>query len=873
MSKLVQGRGDPNSRVLLLGEKPGHDELATGIVFRGRTGTELEKIAFKSGIRLSEVWLDNLLQDAPTGEDYSVTPEDLERNKAHIDDLLFNHNFKTIVTMGAVATKYLLDDGTNDVRCDIGTVHAIPHELPWAKVFPTYHPAAGLHDGDAYPFIMQDFQLLSSYLKGWPGPDRTDYHALAGSEHYTPITDSDSDLKYLEHHVVAQAVKSGLSYVFIDTEGSVTKPWCLSFSFTDGEAYVIQTKHRRAVELFSWLMSCHGFTIVMHFAPHDMPVLRVMGFNAFDYNCRLLDTMIMAYVLQTEPQGLKNLAYRNCGMVMSNYIDIVEPYSTDKRLDYLIALSEVDWGKPEPIIEEKKNEIKVTNPQGLNRRINSILKDLQNDPDKVDIYKRWNDIHASVRQPAIAQFGELPIADLDDVPFEVAWRYAARDADATGRVFTALAAKLQALNLWDTFLMDSAVLPCIEEMVTTGFKTDPAHFKNLEVSWRGKQGRIRKSIADRIGRFINPESAPQVRQLLFDEMKLPVYKETEGGFASTADKAIDWLKTSDQIPPESRAMVFDIGEHRELDKGVSSFVQPILDYAARDSSGESRLHTNLKYTRVVSGRFSAAEPNLLAIPVRSALGKEIRGGFIAGDGHLLGSWDLNQIEMRFMAHESGDRALCDTYARGGDVHRDTAAEIFGKRVEDITDEERDPAKRVAFGVITGITEEGLHGQYMLNGITKYSKEDCRQQIKAWFGVHKEVEQYLIACRQEVRRFGYAKESIGGRIRYLQSIHSTNKRIAAEAERASHSHKISSGAQAILKKSMAALWPQIEDLRRRDGCYIRWILQVHDELIFEFDEGYEDVLDYIITEALCHTVKLRVPIKAKGKFARNWGKLK
>jgi DNA polymerase-1 len=313
-----------------------------------------------------------------------------------------------------------------------------------------------------------------------------------------------------------------------------------------------------------------------------------------------------------------------------------------------------------------------------------------------------------------------------------------------------------------------------------------------------------------------------------------------------------------------------IARHRELDKGVSSFIDPTI---VAGGSGTGRIMGDLKYTRVVSGRPSMAGINLLAFPVRSQVGKDIRNGFEAAPGNLLGSWDLNQIEMRFMAHESEDPDLIAAYWAGADIHKETAVRMFGGRIEDVTDEQREVAKRISFGVITGIKGAGLKDQFYLNGITRYSEAECDEFIRVWFEARRSVKDYIDRCRSEARRYGKVRESVGARTRYLQSIQSTSSKISAEAERASHSHKISSGAQSLIKKAMAVLWPWIEELRRADGVWIRWILQVYDELIFEFPEGYEVVLDPIIKEALCETTKLRVPVVAKGKWAKTWGKLK
>lgn len=870
MAGSVKGRGSIESGVLLLGEKPGQDELRLGKVFVGRTGVELDRICWKAGVNLNEVWLDNLLEDAPTGEDWSVTDEDIERNMPHVLDIFDRGRFHTVVAMGNVANRFLLGEG---VRSDVGTVHGLTHTIDnvWCeapkqiKVFSTWHPAAGFHDGDAYPYIMYDFQLLGAFLKGWDPGDRVDE---CPNPRYSPITDSDNDVKFLRHLFKFVPVNDvvGKPIIFVDTEGNKKKPWCLSFSLKPGEAYMIQAKHQKAIDELKRQVEQWRMVFGMHHGKHDPAVLRRMGWEVIKGTDSILDTMVAAYLLQIEPQGLKNAAYRHCGMLMQDYVDLIGPYSFEKQLEWLLRISEVSWGKPEPVLVEEKMSTRLVQPQALNTRINKIIEKFEHEQ-HVDIWEWWKRLkgeYSSITTPVIEGFGDIPQATLDDVPFDQAMWYACRDADATNRLFWKYADRLKQFELWDTFLMDCAVIPHIEEMEDTGFKTDPEHFKRLNQEWREEQGRIRKKLSDMVGFNFNPESSKQAEYVIYDLWKMPVFKETKGGARGTSDKAIDWMK--DRHPG-----IGLIARSREYDKGRTSFCLPILRFGADDP--DNRLHGDLKYTRVVSGRFSMAEPNLLAMPVRSDLGKLIRDGFVARDGCLLGSWDLNQIEMRFMAHESQDADLIKAYERDKDIHKETACRMFGCREEDVDAEQREVAKRISFGVITGIQGAGLRDQFWLNGITKYDEDDCNQFIRIWFEARRGVANYLEACRSEARRNGYVRESVGGRIRYLQSIQSINKKIAAEAERASHSHKISSGAQAILKKSMAAGWDTIRWLREADGVWIKWILQVHDELILEFEEGYEEVLDAIMQDVLCNTVRLRVPIKAKGKWSKTWGKLK
>jgi len=254
------------------------------------------------------------------------------------------------------------------------------------------------------------------------------------------------------------------------------------------------------------------------------------------------------------------------------------------------------------------------------------------------------------------------------------------------------------------------------------------------------------------------------------------------------------------------------------------------------------------------------------------MGKLLRSGFVAGPGKVYGSWDLNQIEMREMAHQSGDPVLCARFVNDEDVHAATAADYLGKDIRDVTFTERYAFKRVGFGVITGITEIGLAEQMALAGAEGWDEARCRDAIAGYFGIYKRVKQFMEDCRAEARRYGYVRDR-WGRIRYLPGVHSDLKWIRAEAERQSHSFKISASAQGVLKMAMAAIWAWWENdklLGRVDP-----LLQIHDEILTENDDDkqFKGYLDEGMNYFLCNTTKLRVPIKSKGSYGRDWGSLK
>lgn len=464
-------------------------------------------------------------------------------------------------------------------------------------------------------------------------------------------------------------------------------------------------------------------------------------------------------------------------------------------------------------------------------------------------------------QEIIDTLGPMPMATLDDVPLPVAINYACRDADATLRVFPVLSARIDEMGLRGCYEMDLAVVPMVERMVRVGMLVDVRHFTDLHGHLTSLMGIEAQAVAKLAGRAINPNSPVQVADLLFGQLKLRPRKKTPTGQDSTQDKVLEAMRNEHPV-------IKHIIKYREYGTYRDDFCLKMV----RLLDADGRIHPNLQVTRVSSGRLSCKEPNLLGIPVREEMGKLLRAGFVAAKGKVYGSWDLNQIEMREMAHQSEDPVLISRFMNDEDVHAATAADYLGKDIRDVTPVERYAFKRVGFGVITGITEIGLAEQMALAGAEGWDEENCKGAIAGYFGIYKRVRQYMENCRAEARRFGYVRDR-WGRIRYLPGVHSEIRYIRQEAERQSHSFKISASAQGVLKHAQRAIWEwwqQSEILGKVDP-----LLQIHDELLCELNDNkaFIEHVDEGMNHFLCNTTKMRVPIKAKGSTGRDWGALK
>jgi DNA polymerase-1 len=424
-----------------------------------------------------------------------------------------------------------------------------------------------------------------------------------------------------------------------------------------------------------------------------------------------------------------------------------------------------------------------------------------------------------------------------------------------------------------------AMLPVAASMKMAGILGRKRSFEDLSVFLQGEMDVIRNRMSRLYfnSRPFNPASHPQTATLL-RKLGLEGEKKTSTGAISTSKKSIEHLRFTNPA-------IEDLEQWRERQKCRVPFADPVVENWPDEVDGaidQVRIHCDLKITRVTSGRFSASllddEPSapLLAIPVRSHLGKKVRDCYMAADGYILGSFDLDQAEMRMMADESGDPRMIKLFRDGKiDIHTDTASKMFGIPPEKVDKmKHRYPAKRVGFGVITGIQGRGLLDQLRLVGIMDYDEHDCNRFIHEWLKIFPEVRVYMEWCRSECRRQGGVIRDRWGMPRYLPAILDETrdgKWDRLEAERQTHSHRIQGGAQGWIQNAMGWLNHQL----RPYGDAVRWILQVHDELIVEALKGLEDEIAAIMVEGLTQHggTKMKVPMKSSGSWAESWGQLK
>ena len=393
--------------------------------------------------------------------------------------------------------------------------------------------------------------------------------------------------------------------------------------------------------------------------------------------------------------------------------------------------------------------------------------------------------------------------------------------------------------------VEMPLLSVLAGMERAGIAIDPAFFADLRARLRRDIEAVRDEIHKIAGAEVNLRSVPQMRALLFDQLQLPSLKKTKTG-PSTDESVLEQLAAMGHEVPRL------VLEHRELDKLDGTYVSVLPKLI----DAEGRIHTRFNQTVAATGRLSSSDPNLQNIPIRRALGREIRKGFVAAPGHAFVGADYSQIELRVMAHLSRDEAFVAAFRAERDIHRETAARIFGVEPEDVTPTMREQAKTINFATIYGQGPVALARQL---GI---SRTQAREFIAGYFERFAGVAAYLEEMKELARRQGYV-ETLIGRRRYIGEIGSRNPGIRGYGERTATNSPIQGSAADLMKVSMIRLQ------RRLDGTEARMLLQVHDELLVEAPEADAEEVGRIVREEMEGAVELDVPLRVDLGIGRTW----
>lgn len=400
-------------------------------------------------------------------------------------------------------------------------------------------------------------------------------------------------------------------------------------------------------------------------------------------------------------------------------------------------------------------------------------------------------------------------------------------------------------------LLETVELPLIEvltDMEWSGIRIDTVLFARLSKEMGEDLAEIESRIVAAAGGEFNLNSPRQLATLLFDQLQLPVLKKTRTGPSTDADVLDQLAAMGHEIP----ALIL---QYRELQKLRSTYVD-VLPGSINPETG--RIHTVFNQTGAATGRLSSSDPNLQNIPVRTPRGEAIRLGFIPEEEWRFVVADYSQIELRLIAHLSGDAAFIEAFRRGGDIHRQTASVIFGVEVDDVTSEMRGRAKTINFATIYG------QGPFALARQLGISQEEARAFIARYFERFSGVRSYLDRMVDQARRQGYV-ETIFGRRRYIPEIKDKNFNIRAFGERTATNSPVQGSAADLIKIAMR----RIHDGLRSGGFQGRMLLQVHDELVFEAPVSETESLSILVKDHMQHAVELDVPLVVDIGVGENW----
>ncbi|TQM05658.1 DNA polymerase I [Pseudoxanthomonas sp. 3HH-4] len=477
-----------------------------------------------------------------------------------------------------------------------------------------------------------------------------------------------------------------------------------------------------------------------------------------------------------------------------------------------------------------------------------VLNAGSNRHDMDTLAKRWLG-YDTIKYEDVAGKGAKQIL-FSQVAIDDATRYAAEDADITLRLHRALAPKLAAeAGLESVYRhIEMPLVPVLARIEANGVMIDGDELRRQSADLSKRMLAAQQKATELAGRTFNLDSPKQLQALLFDELKLPVLVKTPTGQPSTNEEALEAIADQHELP---RVIL----EYRGLAKLRSTYTDKLPEMVNPDTG---RVHTSYHQAGAATGRLSSTDPNLQNIPIRTEDGRRIRKAFVAPPGRKLVACDYSQIELRIMAHLSQDPGLVRAFESGADIHKATAAEVFGRKLEEVTGNERRAAKAINFGLMYGMSAFGLARQL---GIGRGEAQDY---IALYFSRYPGVRDYMERTRQQAREHGYV-ETVFGRRLYLEYINKGTQGQRAGAERAAINAPMQGTAADIIKRAMIGVDAWLAD--HRDQALM--ILQVHDELVFEADAGFVPTLLKEATAQMTAAAQLSVPLVVDSGVGDNW----
>jgi DNA polymerase-1 len=457
--------------------------------------------------------------------------------------------------------------------------------------------------------------------------------------------------------------------------------------------------------------------------------------------------------------------------------------------------------------------------------------------------------HRNIAYEDVAGKGAKQVS-FERVSIEAATSYAAEDADMTLQLHRRFWPELEQLErqraLYETIEMP--LVPVLSRMERTGVMVDADQLFAQSHELAERMAEIERQAFDEAGQEFNLGSPRQIQEILFDKLRLPVVRKTPKGVPSTAEDVLEQLALDYPLP---RIIL----EYRSMAKLKSTYTDKLPKQIDPDTG---RVHTSYHQAVTSTGRLSSSDPNLQNIPVRTEAGRRIRQAFVAPQGRRILAADYSQIELRIMAHLSGDEGLLKAFAAGQDIHRATAGEVFGVTPEAVTAEQRRAAKAINFGLIYGMSAFGLARQLGVE------RGVAQEYIDRYFSRYPGVREYMDATRERAREQGYV-ETVFGRRLYLPEINARNAQRRQYAERTAINAPMQGTAADIIKRAMIA----VDGWIQQEHPPVTMIMQVHDELVFEVDEDAVDTARERIVALMQDAAELRVPLEVDTGEGKNW----
>ena len=463
-----------------------------------------------------------------------------------------------------------------------------------------------------------------------------------------------------------------------------------------------------------------------------------------------------------------------------------------------------------------------------------------------EIYLHYQTIHI---EELIGPKGKSQ-KNMRDLPPEAIYKYACEDADVTLKLKHALEKELKEQGAEKLFYeIEMPLVPVLAYMERNGVRVDTEALKQTSEHFTARMNQIEEEVHRLAGTDFNIASPKQVGEVLFDKLHIvEKAKKTKTGQYVTSEEVLESLRGKHKI-------VGKILEHRGLKKLLGTYIDA-LPLLINPETG--KIHTSFNQTVTATGRLSSSNPNLQNIPIRNEDGKEIRKAFIPEDGCEFFSADYSQIELRIMAHLSGDKNMIEAFREGDDIHAATAAKVYKIAIEDVTREQRSKAKTANFGIIYGISVFGLAERMNV------PRQEAKELIDGYFETYPQIKEYMEKSIERARANGYI-ETIFGRKRFLPDINSRNAVVRGYAERNAINAPIQGSAADIIKVAMIKIFQRFQS----ESIRSKMILQVHDELNFSVVPEEKEKVQQIVMEEMEKAYLMQVPLKADCGWGNNW----